>query len=60
MCFIVSVILLVLSFNFYNSGSLLLAIGSFAISAFFIFLMIKNIQAVKKLRDEKKRLKNDN
>ena len=53
MCFIVSVILLILSFNFYNAGSILLAAGSFVVSMFFIYLMLKNIQRVKKLREKK-------
>ena len=57
MCFIIAVILLVLSFKFYNAGSILLALGSLLISAFFIYLMIKNILHVKKLRESKK---NDN
>jgi len=57
MCFIIAVVLLVLGFNFYNAGSILLAVGSFVTSVFFIYLMIKNILHVKKLRENKK---NDN
>ncbi len=53
MCFIVAVILLVLAFNFFNAGSMLLAVGSLVVSGFFIFLMIRNIQYVKKLKKEK-------
>jgi hypothetical protein len=49
--------MLVLSFNFFNAGNILLAIGSLAVSVFFIVLMVKNIKAVKKIREEKK---NDN
>lgn len=59
MCFIVAIVLLVLSFNFFNAGSTLLAAGSLLVSIFFIYLMIKNIQSVKKLRNEKKS-KHDN
>ncbi len=57
MCFIVSIILLILSFNFFQAGSTLLAVGSALTSLFFIVLMIRNIQYVRKLREEKK---NDN
>lgn len=53
MCFIVSIIMLVLAFNFFNAGSIFLAVGSLVISGFFIFLMIRNIQYVKKLKKEK-------
>ena len=59
MCFIVSVVLLVLSFNFFNAGNILLAVGSLMVSAFFIFLMIKNIQSVKKIKEQRKK-NNDN
>lgn len=57
MCFIISIVMLVLSFNFYNAGNILLAFGSILTSAFFIYLMIKNILHVKKIRESKK---NDN
>jgi len=57
MCFIVSVILLVLAFNFYNAGSIMLAVGSVLVSGLFIFLMIRNIKHVKKLKESRK---NDN
>lgn len=53
MCFIIAVVLLVLSFNFFNAGSTLLSIGSFLASLFFIVLMIRNIQQVKKLKKDK-------
>ena len=59
MCFIVSVVLLILSFNFFNAGNILLTIGSLIVSAFFIYLMIKNIQSVKKIKEERKN-KHDN
>ena len=57
MCFIVAVVSLVLAFNFYNAGSIMLAVGSVSVSIFFIFLMIRNIQHVKKLKESRK---NDN
>jgi len=49
--------MLILAFNFYNAGSTLLAVGSVLVSALFIFLMIKNILHVKKIKASKK---NDN
>ncbi len=57
MCFIISIVMLILAFNFYNAGSTLLAVGSVLVSALFIFLMIKNILHVKKIKASKK---NDN
>jgi large-conductance mechanosensitive channel len=57
MCFIISIVGLVLGFNFYNAGNYLQATGSLIVSAIFIFLMIRNIQSVKKLKKEEK---NDN
>ena len=53
MCFIVAIVMLIFSFNFYNADNTLLAIGSLFVSLFFIFLMIKNILHVKKLREKK-------
>ncbi len=58
MCFIIAMLGLILAFNFYHAEELLLAIGSFSVSLFFIYLMIKNILFVKKLKEEKKN--NDN
>ncbi len=54
MCFIVSVILLILSFNFFSAGSFLLSGISFSVSMVFLYFMIKNIKHVKKLREGKK------
>ncbi|UCM99156.1 hypothetical protein LCX93_06320 [Sulfurimonas sp. SWIR-19] len=56
MCFVISIVGLFLAYNFYNAGNMLLAGGSVLVSAFFIFLMIRNILHVKKIREEK----NDN
>ena len=56
MCFIISIVGLVLAFNFFMANKLLLAFGSLLVSAFFIYLMIQNILRVKKMREEK----NDN
>jgi len=53
MCFVISVLGLVLAYNFYNAGNMLLAAGSVVISAIFIFLMIRNILHVKKTREKK-------
>lgn len=54
MCFIISIVALVFSFNFFNSGNTLAAFGSLAVALFFIFLMIRNILYVKKLKEKKK------
>ena len=54
MCFIISIVLLVLSYNFYMTDNLLLAGGSLLGSTVFIILMIKNIQYVKNLKKESK------
>ncbi len=58
MCFIISIVGLVLAFNFFNAGNFLLTGISLLVSAFFIYLMVKNIISVKKLKKEKKN--NDN
>ncbi|WP_457743960.1 hypothetical protein [Sulfurimonas sp.] len=57
MCFVISILGLFLAFNFYQAGDMLLAGGSVVVSLFFIFLMIKNILYVKKMKEDKK---NDN
>ncbi len=54
MCFVISIVLLVLGFNFYSAGNTLAAGGSFLVSLFFIYLMIQNIRRVKKLKEEEK------
>lgn len=54
MCFIISILGLVLAFNFFNAGNFLLTGISLFVSAFFIFLMVRNIISVKKLKQEKK------
>ena len=41
-----------LSYNFYMANSLILAIGSFIGSLFFILLMVKNILHVKRLKEK--------
>lgn len=56
MCLVISVLGIVFAYIFYNAGNILLAGGSVLVSAFFIFLMIRNILHVKKIREEK----NDN
>ena len=54
MCLIVSILLLVLSYNLYMANNLFLSVGSFIGSIFFIILMVKNIQHVKSLKKEQK------
>ena len=54
MCFIISVVGLVLAFNFFMAHNYLLGFGSLSVSALFIYLMISNIKKVKKMREEKK------
>lgn len=49
---------LALSFNFFMAENFAASIGSFVVALFFIFLMIRNIRAVKKIKEEKRR--NDN
>jgi hypothetical protein len=56
MCFIISIISAILAYNFYISDNLLLAVASALVTLFFIYLMIKNILYVKKLKEKK----NDN
>jgi len=52
-CFIIAMLGLILAFNFYHAQELLLAVGSLLVSLFFIYLMIKNILFVKKLKEKK-------
>ena len=56
MCFIISFVGLMLAYNFFMASEILLGLGSLSVSAFFIYLMIKNILYVKKLKEDK----NDN
>ena len=58
MCFIITIVGLVLGFNFFMAENYLAATGSIVVSIFFIFLMIRNIQHVKNLKKEKEN-KND-
>ena len=52
MCFIISIIMLILSYNFFNAGDLTLSIASLSISIIFMFFMIQNILKVKKMREK--------
>jgi len=54
MCFIISIVGLVLAFNFFNADNFLLTGISLLVSAFFIYLMIRNIMSVKKIKQKKK------
>ena len=53
MCFIISIVGFILAFNFFMADELLLSSGSASVSLFFIYLMIKNILFVKKLKEKK-------
>jgi hypothetical protein len=44
---------MILAYNFYISENLLLAVISALVSLFFIYLMVKNILYVKKLKEKK-------
>ena len=57
MCLVISIIMLVLSFKFYNMGSILQASGLLAVAIFFTILMVRNILYMKNL---KKKKQNDN
>ncbi|WP_455756040.1 hypothetical protein [Sulfurimonas sp.] len=54
MCFIIAIVGLVLGFNFFMADNYIAALGSVIVSVFFIFLMIRNIQHVKKLKQQKR------
>ncbi len=54
MCFIISMVGMILAYNFFMAGEFLLSVGSVSVSIFFIYLMVKNILFVKKLKEEKK------
>ena len=53
MCFIVSIVGLVMAYNFLLVESYLLASISVAISILFLYFMIKNILYVKKLKESR-------
>ena len=50
MCFIIAIVGLMLAYNFFMVGNLLLALGSLLVALFFVYLMIKNILFVKNLK----------
>jgi uncharacterized protein (DUF983 family) len=54
MCFIIAIVGLVMAFNFFMAQKIILAIGALSISVFFIYLMIKNIREVQRLKGSKK------
>ncbi|MCD4667602.1 MAG: hypothetical protein K8R44_03265 [Sulfurimonas sp.] len=58
MCFIIAIVGLVLGFNFFMAENYLASGGAILVSIIFVFLMIRNIQHVKKLKKEKEN-KND-
>ena len=53
MCFMISILGIILAYNFFMAGELLLALGSALVALFFIYLMIRNILFVKKLKEKK-------
>ena len=53
MCFIIALVGFIMAFNFFMAENILLALGSLSVSMFFIYLMIKNILYVKKLKRDK-------
>jgi len=53
MCFIISIISAILAYNFFVSNNLLLAVASVLVCLFFVYLMVKNILYVKKLKEKK-------
>lgn len=53
MCLVISIVMLVLSFNYYNSDNYQFATGSLMVAIFFMILMIRNILRVKKIKEEK-------
>lgn len=53
MCFIIAIIALVFSYNFYMAENLFAALASLFTAVFFIILMLKNIQRVKKMKEKK-------
>ena len=57
MCFIVTIIGFVLAFNFYMAQNYLASLGSVGVAIFFLVLMIRNINHVKKLKKEKEESK---
>jgi hypothetical protein len=50
MCFIVSIVCLALSYNFFLADNLLAALGSLVVAILFIYFMIKNILFVRNLK----------
>ena len=53
MCFIIAIVGLMLAYNFFMVGNLLLALGSLSVALFFVYLMIKNILFVKNLKSKR-------
>lgn len=54
MCLIITVVSLMLAYNFFMSGNMLAGIGSLLVALFFIYLMVNNILFVKKLKNNKR------
>jgi hypothetical protein len=54
MCFVISIVFLALSYNFFIINNLVAAISSLSIALFFIYLMLKNILFVENLKSTKR------
>ncbi|MCK9491756.1 MAG: hypothetical protein M0Q24_06670 [Sulfurimonas sp.] len=54
MCFVISFILLVLSYNLFMASNLFLALASLLGAIFFIYLMLRNIIRVREIKKGKK------
>jgi len=53
MCFIISIIFAIIAYNFFRAGNLFVVGGSALVCCFLIFLMVKNIFYVKKIKEKK-------
>jgi Mn2+/Fe2+ NRAMP family transporter len=52
-CFVIAIIAILFSYNFYITDNLFGFLGSIVTAIFFIVLMLKNIQRVKKMKEKK-------
>ena len=51
MCFVISIVLLIFSYRFYETGNATLGTISVVVALFFIYMMIKNITNIKKRKE---------
>jgi len=52
MCFVISIVLFILSYKFYENSNTQGALLLFAIASFFAYLMIKNINKIKRDKND--------